>query len=247
MVWFVTTDQFAVTYKLIAPHVICNSDFGRALLTTVYSIAAIGSCTWRINKYIIWIPQTLYQRDVSDSAFLTTYHSLHIQHLKRSSWGWTVTVRNMRTDTWASINNQCCYIVYLVGMYIYCKKWYTDLPMSRILSTGRTHFLICGYWPFEAEIEWPTYCAKDPEFKWPLITLHDLGQQHQWMFSFLSITLCVNCSRLLAWRVKPYTQYCCLTKTLFFSFCFITGTLRNMYVFFASDENNFVCDIFKLQ
>ena len=39
--------------------------------------------------------QTLYQRDVSDSAVLTTYHSLHIQQLKRSSWGWTVTVRNM--------------------------------------------------------------------------------------------------------------------------------------------------------
>ena len=32
-----------------------------------------------------------------------------------------------RADTWALINNQCCYIVYLVGMYIYCKKWYTDL------------------------------------------------------------------------------------------------------------------------
>ena len=41
------------------------------------------------------LPQTLYQRDVSDSAVLTKYHSLHIQHLKSSSWGWTVTVRNM--------------------------------------------------------------------------------------------------------------------------------------------------------
>ena len=39
-----------------------------------------------------------------------------------------------RADTWASINNQCCYTVYLVGMYIYCKKWYTDLPMSRITT-----------------------------------------------------------------------------------------------------------------
>ena len=28
---------------------------------------------------------TLHQHDVSDSAVLTTYHSLHIQHLKRSS------------------------------------------------------------------------------------------------------------------------------------------------------------------
>ena len=33
-------------------------------------------------------------------------------------------------DICASINNQCCYIVYLVGMYIYCKKWYMDLPIS---------------------------------------------------------------------------------------------------------------------
>ena len=41
------------------------------------------------------LPQTLCQRDVPDSAFLTTYHSLHIQYLKRSSWGWTVTARNM--------------------------------------------------------------------------------------------------------------------------------------------------------
>ena len=28
------------------------------------------------------LPQTLYQRDISDSAVLTTCHSLHIQHLK---------------------------------------------------------------------------------------------------------------------------------------------------------------------
>ena len=41
------------------------------------------------------LPQTLYLRDVSDSAVRTTYHSLHIEHLKRSSWGWTVTFRNM--------------------------------------------------------------------------------------------------------------------------------------------------------
>ena len=41
------------------------------------------------------LPQALYQLDVSDSGFLTMYHSLHIQYLQRSSWGWTVTVRNM--------------------------------------------------------------------------------------------------------------------------------------------------------
>jgi hypothetical protein len=31
------------------------------------------------------LPQTLYQPDVPDSAFLTTYHSLHMRHRKRSS------------------------------------------------------------------------------------------------------------------------------------------------------------------
>ena len=31
------------------------------------------------------LPQTLYQRDISDSAVLTTYHSLHMQHLKKNS------------------------------------------------------------------------------------------------------------------------------------------------------------------
>ena len=31
------------------------------------------------------LPQTLYQRDIPNSAVLMTYHSLHIQHLKRSS------------------------------------------------------------------------------------------------------------------------------------------------------------------
>ena len=59
--------------------------------------------------YNVWgrtvLPQMLYQWDVSGSAFRTTYHSLHIQHLKRSSCGWTVAVRNM----WSwhlSINKQ---------------------------------------------------------------------------------------------------------------------------------------------
>ena len=33
--------------------------------------------------------------NVVPAGRINTYHSLHIQHLKRSSWGWTVTVRNM--------------------------------------------------------------------------------------------------------------------------------------------------------
>jgi hypothetical protein len=47
MAWFVTTEQFAVTYKRIALCVICDCDWGSALLTTVYSVPAIGSGTWR--------------------------------------------------------------------------------------------------------------------------------------------------------------------------------------------------------
>ena len=33
--------------------------------------------------------------NVVPAGRIITYHSLHIQHLKRSSWGWTVTVRNV--------------------------------------------------------------------------------------------------------------------------------------------------------
>ena len=32
--------------------------------------------------------------NVVPAGRISMYHSLHIQHLKRSSWGWTVTVRN---------------------------------------------------------------------------------------------------------------------------------------------------------
>ena len=41
------------------------------------------------------LPKTLYQLDVSGSALLNTYHSLHIQYLQTASWGWTVMVRNL--------------------------------------------------------------------------------------------------------------------------------------------------------
>ena len=49
----------------------------------------------------------------------TTYHSLHIQHLKEAPEDGPLRSETCRADTWASINNQCCYIVYPVGMYIY--------------------------------------------------------------------------------------------------------------------------------
>ena len=41
------------------------------------------------------LPTTLYQLDVSGSTRITTCHSLHIQYLHKSSWGWTHDVRNM--------------------------------------------------------------------------------------------------------------------------------------------------------
>ena len=48
-----------------------------------------------------------------------------------------------RADTWVLINNQCCYVVYLVGMYIYCKKndtWTFQCQVQRrhiVNITGR--------------------------------------------------------------------------------------------------------------
>ena len=62
---------------------------------------------------------------------ISTYHSLHIQYLQRSSWGWTVTFRNMYS--WhLSINKQSVQLhcVSRWNVYIYCTIWYTDLPMS---------------------------------------------------------------------------------------------------------------------
>ena len=43
---------------------------------------------------------TTFEEEISSSNVvpagrISTYHSLHIQYLQRSSWGWTVTVRNM--------------------------------------------------------------------------------------------------------------------------------------------------------
>ena len=64
------------------------------------------------------LPQMLYQWDVSGSAFLATYHSLHIQHLKRSSRMDRYGPKHVEL-TRVLINNQCNYNVYLVGMYIY--------------------------------------------------------------------------------------------------------------------------------
>jgi len=78
------------------------------------------------------------------------------------------------------------------------------------------------------------------------MTLHDIGHRHQWMFSFLSIALCVSCSQLTALKVKPYTQYCSLTKSLFLSLSH-NWDVKKHECLFASHKNNIVCDIFKLR
>ena len=63
------------------------------------------------------LPQTLYQRDVSDSAFLTTYHICTYSIYKEAPEDGPLRSETCRADTWTSINNQCCHIVYLFGMY----------------------------------------------------------------------------------------------------------------------------------
>ena len=47
-----------------------------------------GTSSW----YNVWGSSS---SNVAPAGRINTYHSLHIHHLKRSSWGWTVTVRNM--------------------------------------------------------------------------------------------------------------------------------------------------------
>ena len=68
-------------------------------------------------------PQTLYQRDVSPRTIVCTY-SIY----KEAPEDGPLRFETRRADTRVLINNQCNYIVYLVGMYIYCKiqvclKW----------------------------------------------------------------------------------------------------------------------------
>ena len=85
---------------------------------------------WYVVRTALSDTSHWYQRDVADSAVLTIYHSLHIQHLKEKLLRMDCYGPKHVELTYASINNQCCNIVYLVGMYMYCKKWYMDLPMS---------------------------------------------------------------------------------------------------------------------
>ena len=62
------------------------------------------------------LPQMLYQRFLP-CTIVCTYNIY-----KEAPKDGLLQSETCRADTWASINNQCCYIVYLVGMYIYCKK-----------------------------------------------------------------------------------------------------------------------------
>ena len=65
------------------------------------------------------------------------YHSLHIQYLQRSSWGWTVTVRNMYSwhlsiykhlisATTLCISLECIYIL---------KKWYRTFKYQGVVDS----------------------------------------------------------------------------------------------------------------
>ena len=87
-------------------------------------------CADTSSWYNVW-GRTLYQLDVSAHTIVCIY-SIY----KEAPEDGPLRSETCRADTWALINNQCCYTVYPVGMYIYCRKWYTDLPMSnRYLST----------------------------------------------------------------------------------------------------------------
>ena len=74
---------------------------------------------------------------------IITYHILHIQYLQRSSWGWTVTVRNMYI--WHLSTNKLSVQLHCVSrwtVYIYYKKvnfllWPStkDIECSRVSSS----------------------------------------------------------------------------------------------------------------
>ena len=66
----------------------------------------------------------------SPTLYYSTYHSLHIQYLQWSSWGWTVTVRNMYS--WHLCINKQPVLLHCVSRWnVYIlQKWYTDLPIS---------------------------------------------------------------------------------------------------------------------
>ena len=74
--------------------------------------ALSGTSRW----YNVW-GRTLYQRDASGHTIVCTY-SIY----KEAPEDGPLRFETCRADTWASKNNQCCYIVYLVGLYIYCNK-----------------------------------------------------------------------------------------------------------------------------
>ena len=92
----------------------------------------------------IYIPTryaTLYQLDVSGNVFLTTYHSLHIQYLQKTPEHGPLRSETCRADTWVLINNQCNYIVYLVGMYIYSLPVFEHTFYICELITHRWHYI----------------------------------------------------------------------------------------------------------
>ena len=101
--WFPkVTWHWKVHVSFFAIYIHSNKIYNVAALIVYWCTGVSSTCfrllrseTCRADTTLSDTSRWLYQRNVSDSAVHTTYHSLHIQHLKRSSWGWTVTVQNM--------------------------------------------------------------------------------------------------------------------------------------------------------
>ena len=78
------------------------------------------------------LPDTSSWYNALPAGRISTYRSLHIQYLQRSSWGWTVTVRNMYSwhlstnkhlisATTLCISLDCIYIAKIVTRTFQCR------------------------------------------------------------------------------------------------------------------------------
>ena len=97
----------------------------------------------------------------SHTLYYSTYHSLHIQYLQRSSWGWTVTVRNMYSwhlstnkhfisATTLCISLDCIYIAKMihgpsnVKLISYLSQ-YAYISIHSPVSTHQVYLSNCTY------------------------------------------------------------------------------------------------------
>ena len=115
---------------------------GKSVVLQTWSVCAEFRVQWnslrRPPVVIRVLPTTLYQLDVSGSTPITTYHSLHIQYLHKSSWGWTHEVRNMYNCNLSAQEKltQWNRIVYLVGLYINnaLLRWHSNCGYKEALQ-----------------------------------------------------------------------------------------------------------------